>query len=156
MKKLEYYIIFILAFALMLLASCRTTKAVETERHEAVVHSLDYQDSLHSEFTLTFDTLIWMAPQPPKGEAMQTGMTMSRSIADALPPRGLGGLRIINGVLTNNDNKVRKRCEVDSISSKAQEVIHPVRVPPKLNPNLIFLLIIAVILLFLITRCRTR
>lgn len=150
MRKYESILLFILAFALMLLASCRTTKAVETERHEAVVHSLDYQDSLHHELNLAFDKLdVWFLDT---AQTVRSDSTLHTSPRHSL----LKHISITNGVLSNNDNKVRKRCEVDSISSKAQEVIHPVRVPPKLNPNLIFLLIIAVILLFLITRCRTR
>ena len=152
MRKYESILLFILAFALMLLASCRTTKAVETERHEAVVHTLDYQDSLHHELNLAFDKLdVWFLDTAQTDSHIGT-LTSNRSTLTPI----IKHISITNGVLSNNDNKVRKRCEVDSISSKAQEVIHPVRVPPKLNHNLIFLLIIAVILLFLITRCRTR
>ena len=121
---------------------CKPSRAVEKQTDAVSVQHLSYADSLHTDFSFQFDKFdYWLVDSVEFDSANHPTL------------KGVKHGVIHRGEARNEITDVKLKQASDSTKMKAQDVEHPVIVPPKLPT---WLLCVIFIFLFAITISRTR
>ena len=146
MKKYVHTIIIALSIMLaFLLGGCKPSRSVETQTAAVAVENIRLADSLHTDLSVQFDLLDYWVFDSISFD------TCSRPVV-----KGAKHFALNNAEVKREITDVSIKQVADSTSIKAQEVIYPVRTPPKLPSWLVIVGIFFLLYIIAISRERGK